>query len=71
MDIERLKNECLKIKGIKKVRTSKFKDGVFLYYLPSTSETTGNTYNFTDFIHLDTAKNSLKRTKGEYERFFL
>jgi len=71
MTIELLKKVCLKIKGIDKVRVSKFRDGVFLYYKETFSEQTGRWYKFTDFIPLDSWRGSLDRTKIEYERFFI
>lgn len=65
MTLDTLNKLCQKIKGIAKTRKARLKDGIFLYY----KETGG--YFFTDFIHLDTWRDSYKRTKIEYERFFV
>jgi len=69
MDLQQLRKECLKIKGVKKVRRAKLGDGIFIKYKPILSSS-GMFHTFTDFIHLNTWQDSLKRTKAEYERFF-
>lgn len=71
MTLEELRKECLKLKGIKKVRKARLGDGIFLSYRPTISPTTDRIYDFTDFIPLDSWVESLKRTKKEYERFFI
>ena len=70
MNLEQLREECLKIKGIEKVRKARLKDGIFIIYKP-VMLSSGMFHRFTDFIHLDTWQDSLKRTKAEYERFFI
>jgi len=65
-----LKQICKQIKGIERVRASKFGDGIFLYYKETFSEYTGRWFKFTDFIPLDSWKASLERTRMEYGRFF-
>lgn len=68
MDLKELRTKCLKIKGIEKVRVAKLKDGIFLYYKEVFTGT--RFWKPTDFIHLDIWKDSLERTKVEYERFY-
>lgn len=69
MTINQLRTECLKIKGVDKVRRASRNDGVFLYYKPLPLSN-GTMHTFTDFVHLDTAEMSLERTKMEHERLF-
>ena len=68
MTLKELRFMCLTIQGIDKVRIAKLKDGIFLYYKEVFTGTTF--WKPTDFIHLDSWKDSIARTKAEYERFY-
>jgi len=68
MNLNELRTECLKIKGVKSVRKAKLGDGIFIKFKDLFSN--GKFYYFTDFIHLDTWQDSLRRCKMEYEKFF-
>ena len=69
MNLDKLRKLCLNIKGIIKIRKARLKDGIILKYEPLLmSDRTF--HQFTDFIHLDTWKDSLERTKIEHEKFF-
>jgi hypothetical protein len=71
MTLDKLKNECKKIKGILSIRKARLGDGIFIKYKEIYLETSKTFWTPTDFIHLDTWKDSLARTKMEYERFYL
>ena len=71
MTLDELREECLKIRGIDKVRKARLKDGIFLKYKPViVILSNGAKHVFSDFVSRDTADFGLPRTKLEHERFY-
>ena len=69
MNLNELRKECLKIKGIDKVRKARLGDGILLKFKPLPLSN-GDMHIFKDFVHLDTWEVSLERSKAEHERLY-